>query len=160
MAGTLNLPLPVVSSVRSFSSSNGAATSSVRFLPHQCRASMRSFATETRSAAVASRRPASLYEVLRVSQNASPREIKSAYRNLAKIYHPDSAPHRSESEDDQDFIAIHNAYATLSDPSARAIYDLSLMAVHGRRPRVSLSSIQNSASGFYTTRRWETDQCW
>ncbi|XP_028771492.1 chaperone protein dnaJ 11, chloroplastic-like [Neltuma alba] len=159
MAGTLNFSLPAVSPVRS-SSSNGAATSSVRFLPHQCRASMRSFATEAGSAAVASRRPASLYEVLRVSQNASPREIKSAYRSLAKIYHPDSVLHRSEYDDDQDFIEIHNAYATLSDPSARAIYDLSLMAVHGRRRPVSSSAVQNASSGFYTTRRWETDQCW
>lgn len=160
MAGTLNLSLAAAIPLRRASSSS-ASSSAVRFPPSHCTASMH-FATENRSTAVATRRPASLYEVLQVNQNASPREIKSAYRSLAKIYHPDL--NRSESEDDdKDFIEIHNAYATLSDPSARAIYDLSLMAVHNgrRRPVISMADIQNlSSSGFYTTRRWETDQCW
>ncbi|KAM2724241.1 hypothetical protein EV1_027085 [Malus domestica] len=39
----------------------------------------------------------SLYEVLRVTANASPKKIKSAYRSLAKQYHPDAS--RSESYD-------------------------------------------------------------
>ncbi|KAK9232958.1 hypothetical protein WN943_023207 [Citrus x changshan-huyou] len=38
------------------------------------------------------------------------------------IYHPDL------SSNDQDFIKIHNAYKTLSDPTARAVYDMSLEA--------------------------------
>ncbi|KAD3067253.1 hypothetical protein R6Q59_018674 [Mikania micrantha] len=92
-----------------------------------------------------SRRPESLYEVLRVDRNATPSEIKTAYRSLAKIYHPDAKLHG-----DRDFIEIHNAYATLSDPASRASYDLKsrLYTVVGRR------------QGFYTCQRWETDQCW
>lgn len=91
-----------------------------------------------------------------MNQNASATEIKAAYRSLAKVYHPDSAVRQSE-HNGREFIEIHDAYETLSDPAARAIYDLSLMAVHGgNRPLVN----PNGSYGFYQTRRWETDQCW
>ncbi|KAA8523508.1 hypothetical protein F0562_009931 [Nyssa sinensis] len=116
-----------------------------------CKAAIHAF-TET-APRVDTRRPASLYEVLRVKKNASPMEIKTAYRSLAKQYHPDAS--HSES-DGRDFIEIHNAYATLSDPAARAVYDMSLRAEPGRRP---FSYSAGSRSGFYPTRRWETDQC-
>nr|XP_043622985.1 chaperone protein dnaJ 11, chloroplastic-like [Erigeron canadensis] len=93
------------------------------------------------------KRPNSLYEVLRVERNATPLEIKTAYRSLAKIYHPDALEFKQQ--DDQDFIEIHNAYATLSDPEARAVYDQKC------RRKTGLYT-----NGFNTTRRWETDQCW
>ncbi|KAL5548859.1 hypothetical protein UlMin_004090 [Ulmus minor] len=100
----------------------------------------------------------SLYEILLVKQNASPSEIKTAYRSLAKLYHPDVAFSSEESDcDGSDFIEIHNAYATLSDPSARALYDLSLGAQFRRSSPLSSSY---SSSGYYSTRNWETDQCW
>ncbi|KAJ1410849.1 DnaJ domain containing protein [Sesbania bispinosa] len=125
---------------------------------NRCSTSIRAF-TATASA-IDSRRPASLYEVLRIKQNASAVEIKSAYRSLAKVYHPDSAVRRSEC-DERDFIEIHDAYETLSNPSTRALYDLSLMAAtHSGRNSFSSSVAPNDYSGFYTTRRWETDQCW
>lgn len=102
---------------------------------------------------VDTRKPADLYEILRVKKTASPVDIKTAYRSLAKQYHPDAAA-ASES-DGRDFIAIHNAYATLSDPMARAQYDLSISA--GRR----FSYVAGNRPGFgRQTRRWETDQCW
>ncbi|XP_048140808.1 chaperone protein DnaJ-like [Rhodamnia argentea] len=63
------------------------------------------------------------YQVLRVKPSASQAEIKAAYRRLAKLYHPDSA---LTNGDEGDFIEIHNAYAMLSDPTARARYDLSM----------------------------------
>ncbi|XP_054799718.1 chaperone protein dnaJ 11, chloroplastic-like [Prosopis cineraria] len=161
MSLTLNLPLPAGQSLRS-SSYPAASLRFLRRLPvkssKKCRASIGAVATEADPAVIDSRRSLSLYEVLRVNQNASPTEIKSAYRSLAKLYHPDSAVRRSES-DGRDFIAIHNAYETLSDPSARALYDLSLKAARRRR-RPNLSSVRDRSSGFYTTRRWETDQCW
>ncbi|CAL0301746.1 unnamed protein product [Lupinus luteus] len=108
------------------------------------------------------RSAASLYEVLRVEQDASPMEIKSAYRSLAKIYHPDTAVQRLPVYDNgRDFIEIRNAYEALSDPSARAMYDLSLMAAHGgRNSRFARPLRVNLSSEFYPTRRWETDQCW
>ncbi|TKY57443.1 Chaperone protein dnaJ 11 [Spatholobus suberectus] len=144
MAGTLNL-MPLTGS--------GGA-----FRP-PIRASIRAF-TAT-ALAVDSRRPASLYEVLRIKQNASAVEIKSAYRNLAKVYHPDSAVRRSESDErDFNFIEIHDAYETLSDPSARAVYDLSLVAARGGIGSFSSLVAPSGSSGFYQTRKWETDQCW
>lgn len=106
--------------------------------------------------AEAPRKAASLYEVLRVKQTASPLEIKTAYRSLAKMYHPDASPLQS---DGRDFIQIHNAYETLSDPAARAVYDLSLGA-GGRRSYAYSSGGVRGRSGYATTRRWETDQCW
>ncbi|GFP90965.1 chaperone protein Dnaj 11 chloroplastic [Phtheirospermum japonicum] len=101
------------------------------------------------SAAAAARR--SLYEVLRIRRNASQVEIKTAYRTLAKLYHPAAAASSSSSSDGRDFIEIHKAYATLSDPDARAVYDLNLNVDSKRRP---------GRGRFYPTRRWETDQCW
>uniref|UniRef100_A0A7N0UQB4 J domain-containing protein n=1 Tax=Kalanchoe fedtschenkoi TaxID=63787 RepID=A0A7N0UQB4_KALFE len=95
--------------------------------------------------------PVSLYEVLGVKRNASPVEIKKAYRNLAKLCHPDSSP---QSADGTEFVAIRHAYATLSDPAARALYDLSItVARHGG----NLARINN---GYHRGWRWETDQCW
>ncbi|XP_004244015.1 chaperone protein dnaJ 11, chloroplastic-like [Solanum lycopersicum] len=102
------------------------------------------------------KRSVSLYEILRVKRDASPKEIKAAYRNLAKLYHPDSASLPEESSDGRNFIEIHDAYVTLSDPSARALYDLKLSVGSRRR------GFARSVDGFriYPTRRWETDQCW
>ncbi|KAJ4976670.1 hypothetical protein NE237_001776 [Protea cynaroides] len=96
---------------------------------------------------------ANLYKVLRVEETASQVEIKTAYRTLAKLYHPDAA---TSDSDARNFIEIHKAYATLSDPSARARYDLSIA---GPR-RFSYSSAAASDFVVGRTRRWETDQCW
>lgn len=117
------------------------------------------------AAAVPDRR--SLYEVLRVKQNASQVEIKTAYRTLAKLYHPDATSRFMDSSiasssDGRDFIEIQNAYETLSDPDARAEYDLNLSVNSQRRWNTSgISGYRSPGRGrFYQTRRWETDQCW
>ncbi|CAN6991655.1 hypothetical protein BRARA_A03270 [Brassica rapa] len=98
------------------------------------------------------RRASSLYELLKVNETASLPEIKTAYRSLAKVYHPDA----SES-DGRDFMEIHKAYATLADPTTRAIYDSTLGA---RRRRVQVGAMGRAGRAYSTTRRWETDQCW
>ncbi len=60
------------------------------------------------------------YEVLGVSRNASNDELKTAFRNLARKYHPDvsDAPDAEEK-----FKEINEAYGVLSDADKRAAYD-------------------------------------
>lgn len=60
------------------------------------------------------------YSVLGVSKNASKAEIKSAYRKLARSYHPDV---NKEPGAEQKFKDISNAYEVLSDDDKRSIYD-------------------------------------
>lgn len=61
------------------------------------------------------------YEVLGVSKTASDSEIKSAYRKLAKKYHPDMNPGDKEAE--EKFKEASEAYAILSDADKRRQYD-------------------------------------
>ena len=61
------------------------------------------------------------YEVLGVERNASDEEIKKAYWDLARKWHPDVNPNDSSAE--AKFKEINEAYQVLSDPQKRARYD-------------------------------------
>lgn len=61
------------------------------------------------------------YEVLGVAKTASDDEIKSAYRKLAKQYHPDRCP--GDDEAAKKFREIQDAYDVLSDKSKKKNYD-------------------------------------
>lgn len=62
-----------------------------------------------------------LYHILGVAKTATPAELKSAYRKLAKKLHPDVNPGRKDIE--QKFKEVTAAYDLLSDTAKRARYD-------------------------------------
>jgi molecular chaperone DnaJ len=61
------------------------------------------------------------YKVLGVSKDASPEDIKKAYRKLARANHPDSKPGDAAAE--ERFKSISEAYSVLSDADRRKEYD-------------------------------------
>lgn len=61
------------------------------------------------------------YKTLGVGKDATEKEIKKAYRKLAKDYHPDKNPDNKASE--EKFKEVNEAYEVLSDPEKRRKYD-------------------------------------
>jgi len=61
------------------------------------------------------------YDILGVDEDASAKEIKKAYRNLARKYHPDRNPDKPDTE--ERFKEIQEAYSVLSDEDKRDQYD-------------------------------------
>lgn len=61
------------------------------------------------------------YEILGIQENSSQEDIKKAYRDLAKVYHPDSG-----NGDEEVFHSINHAYQVLSKPESRHDYDKTL----------------------------------
>ncbi|XP_015884858.1 chaperone protein dnaJ 11, chloroplastic-like [Ziziphus jujuba] len=110
----------------------------------------------------------SLYDVLGIRMGATNQEIKTAYRRLARVVHPDvvaNGPRRTSTQTSSsadDFLKIHEAYSTLSDPDKRADYDR--MLYRRRGPVSSPAAMSYAASRFSASmsmrRTWETDQCW
>jgi curved DNA-binding protein len=62
-----------------------------------------------------------LYQVLGVDSKASDRDIKAAYRRLARKYHPDVNPGDNQAE--ERFKSMSAAFEVLSDPEKRKMYD-------------------------------------
>ena len=83
------------------------------------------------------------YEVLQVNPTAEPETIHRVYRLLAQRFHPDNL----QSGNSERFRALHEAYTVLSDPEARARYDI----VHAerRQQRWRLSSASAKVDSDY-----------
>ena len=73
------------------------------------------------------------YQVLGVPKNASPAEIKKAYRKLAQQFHPDANPGNKDAE--ERFKEVSSAYAVVGDEEKRKSYDqVREMAASGYGP--------------------------
>ncbi|KAF5726572.1 chaperone protein dnaJ 20 chloroplastic-like isoform X1 [Tripterygium wilfordii] len=65
----------------------------------------------------------SFYDLLGISESGTLSDIKQAYKQLARKYHPDVSPPDRVEEYTKMFIQVQEAYETLSDPNGRALYD-------------------------------------
>jgi len=68
------------------------------------------------------------YQILEVERDATAREIKRAYRKLAKRYHPDKNPERTAFAEKM-FREVCNAYDTLQDKKRKSDYDRTLRTI-------------------------------
>lgn len=84
------------------------------------------------------------YEILGVKRDASPEEIKRAFRELAQKYHPDKP-----GGDAEKFKEINEAYQVLSDPEKRKMYDQYGESFEQARAR-------GGFGGFESFRDWAT----
>ena len=83
------------------------------------------------------------YETLGVPKTASEEEIRSAFRKLARKYHPDVAKDKKVAE--EKFKEINEAYEVLSDPEKRKKYD-------------QLGADWNRPGGFQPPPQWQGQQ--
>ncbi|HKR59102.1 MAG TPA: J domain-containing protein [Pyrinomonadaceae bacterium] len=70
------------------------------------------------------------YKILGVKRSASGADIKSAYRKLARLRHPDTNPNSESAA--REFALLSKAYHTLSDPHERSYYDEQLNSTSDR----------------------------
>ncbi len=63
------------------------------------------------------------YNILGIGKNASPDEIKTAYRKLARKHHPDMHQDANKKEAEEKFKELSEAYEVLIDPKKKQLYD-------------------------------------
>lgn len=91
-----------------------------------------------------------LYDVLAVPKSAELGELKKAYREKARIYHPDVCPPDEKDKSCEMFLQVREAYETLSDPILRADYDFNLHF----NPHIMLLQRRNGRAKDETNRMW------
>ena len=79
------------------------------------------------------------YQTLGVAKSASDKELKQAYRKLAKQYHPDLNPGRPDIE--QRFKDVSGAYNLLSDPEKRGRFDRGEIDANGNEPNWDIPGV-------------------
>lgn len=85
--------------------------------------SIKAKAATVNDAVAAELKELSFYELLGIPESGSMTEIKQAYKQLARKYHPDVSPPGRVEEYTEKFIRVQEAYETLSDSRRRAMYD-------------------------------------
>lgn len=97
--------------------------------------------------------PKTHYEHLELSHEARPSEIKAAYYSLSKKYHPDRMQQGpvSKKEALDKFLAIKEAYETLSNPEKRVLYDQSIGYTSSLNPSVVFGSARQADFSSWAT---------
>lgn len=93
----------------------------------------------------------SLYDVLGVPKSADEKTIKSAYRKLARKYHPDVNPNDRSAE--EKFKEVSAAYEVVGDPEKRKLYDQygdNWSAVQANGPRAASGATNEDDMGGFT----------
>ncbi|MEJ2723756.1 MAG: DnaJ domain-containing protein [Deltaproteobacteria bacterium] len=89
------------------------------------------------------------YELLQVSPNADRETIERVFRFLAKRYHPDNG----QTGNPDRFKGLSEAYRTLSDPEARAAYDVKYEAARAVQWRIFQEPSSDDDILLYTKRK-------
>uniref|UniRef100_A0A1A9VQS2 J domain-containing protein n=1 Tax=Glossina austeni TaxID=7395 RepID=A0A1A9VQS2_GLOAU len=94
------------------------------------------------------------YDVLNVRRDCSGKEIRSAFLELSKKYHPDvSVSVKSNPKDAEKFVKIYEAYQTLSKPKMRKEYDnLLLQGVRSSERRIVEDPSNTTVHGSWEVR--------
>jgi DnaJ-class molecular chaperone len=92
-------------------------------------------------------------EVLGVKRDASEKEIRQAYRRLARKYHPDLNPNDKQAEDS--FKEISSAYEVLSDKEKRAKYDRYGHDFAFAEQAEAARAASGGGGGFYSSRSYD-----
>ena len=93
------------------------------------------------------------YDILGIPTRATDLEIKRAYRNLVKRYHPDR---RSSESSHEQIVVINYAYDILSDPEKRAQYDRGFAAIYFT-PQPQEDPLE-AYKREYKRKRWEREK--
>ncbi|CAA2965051.1 Hypothetical predicted protein [Olea europaea subsp. europaea] len=109
------------------------------------RASFKAFYSPTQ-------RTDSFYYVLGIKESGTISDIKKAYKQMARKYHPDVSPPDRVDENTRRFLLVKEAYETLSDPLTRALYDQGLANGSGFN--------FSSGRGYDYHQRWDERREW
>src|SRR5262245_3785799 len=90
-----------------------------------------------------------LYQVLGLPQAATERQVKAAFRVLARRFHPDV--NAGDQIAEERFKEVNQAYETLADPEARKVYDRALVCRQSEAQRRSRSLTNTTAAAFALT---------
>ena len=84
------------------------------------------------------------YELLQIAPEATPQELRRAFRRLSKLYHPDTTA-LPEDQAREGFRRLQTAYLTLSDPERRRAYDAGLKPLRSQPPPPSRPPVSRPA---------------
>src|SRR5438876_10264120 len=79
---------------------------------------------------------ATYYDLLQVNRGTRPDDVRTAYRRLAQKFHPDKMQGNADAQ--RVMAALNEAYAVLSDPERRALYDRRMADAQLARQRAHL----------------------